>query len=205
MDLGQRAREILNQSDLIIGEEAKPLRRRLREWGIPLKPIECLNEHSRPSDIQGLLQLCLEHPMVALVSDCGTPGFCDPGAQLVSLCRQANVPVYSVPGPSSLMAFLSVCGVPLKEFYFRGFLPAHSESRQRALGDLKKIKVPIIIMDTPYRLIKTLKDMDKLWPQRPLTLGLDLSREDEVILHGKASQLLKGLPREKAEFILLVE
>ncbi len=203
-DLSFRAHSILSQADLIIGEEPKVLRRRLKEWGLPLKPMECLNEHSRQGDLSELAELCLSHSTVALVSDCGTPGFCDPGAELVALCRKKGVRVRSLPGPSSLMAFLSLCGHRLDQFVFRGFLPAETQARKQALNELRNLNLPIVLMDTPYRLKKTLQEIHQVWPQRKLTMGLDLSREEELILEGRASQILDSLPRDKIEFVLLL-
>ncbi len=203
-DIGLRAKRLLDESDIIIGEEAKPTRRLLKSVGLsPQKKIHLLNEHSTKEDLQALLNLC-RSKTVALISDCGTPGFCDPGARLVALCRQNKVSINSIPGPSSLTALLSVCGHRLDQFYFQGFLPAKTEERQKRLKYLENLKDSLVIMDTPYRLKKTLEECQKYFPQRTLVLGLKMSHNDETVLQGLASKLLKSLPFDKAEFVLLI-
>jgi 16S rRNA (cytidine1402-2'-O)-methyltransferase len=202
-DIGQRALEFLSSAEAIIGEEPKATRRRLRSWGLPLRDIHFLNEHSTDEDLHQLLELCREKRVV-LISDCGTPGFCDPGAHLVRLCQKSKVPVHSIPGPSSLMAFLSICGERVDQFYFRGFLPRKKDLRQSAWKELRRRKEPIVIMDTPYRLQRTLEETQQYLPQTQCILGVSLSQEDECIDRGTAQALLKRWSGEKREFLLLM-
>ena len=160
-DISSRAKSILDSAGIIIGEEAKPTRKLLKSAGAsPSKPIELLNEHSDSARIKELGELCKSNEVV-LVSDCGTPGFCDPGAELVDHCHKHSIPVLSCPGPSSLMAFLSVSGHRFDQFFFQGFLPANTEERRKRLSNLKKCTDSIVLMDTPYRLVKTLENCTK--------------------------------------------
>ncbi|MGE9743341.1 16S rRNA (cytidine(1402)-2'-O)-methyltransferase [Bdellovibrio bacteriovorus] len=202
-EISLRALEILKNCDVVICESTKEASKLLRAHGITGKSYEVLDEHSTPEDKAALVPLCAEKT-VALVSDCGTPGFCDPGADLVRLCRQKNVPVKSVLGASALMGLLSLSGQRIDEFVFRGFLPAENEARARALKDLTKEKRAIILMDTPYRLKKTLNDMKEHFAQRRFLLTLNLSQEEEIVLEGPIDKLIGGLKADKAEFMLLV-
>lgn len=198
-----RALEILKACDIVICESTKEASKLLRAHGITGKTYEILDEHSTPEDKAALVPLCSEKN-VALVTDCGTPGFCDPGADLVRLCRQKNIPVKSALGASSLMGLLSLSGQRLDEFVFRGFLPAETEARARALKELTKEKRATIVMDTPYRLKKTLNDMKEHFGQRKFLLTLNLSQEDETVLEGSIDKIISALPFEKAEFMLLI-
>lgn len=202
-EITMRALEVLKSCDVVICESTKEASKLLRAHGITGKTYEILDEHSTPQDKEALVPLCAEKN-VALVTDCGTPGFCDPGADLVRLCRQKKIPVKSVLGASSLMGLLSLSGQRLDEFIFRGFLPAETEARARALKDLTKEKRAIIIMDTPYRLKKTLNDMKEHFSHRKFLLTLNLSQADECVLEGAIDKLISGLPYEKAEFMLLI-
>ncbi|MFV8257688.1 16S rRNA (cytidine(1402)-2'-O)-methyltransferase [Bdellovibrio bacteriovorus] len=202
-EISLRALEILKNCDVVICESTKEASKLLRAHGITGKSYEVLDEHSTPEDKAALVPLCAEKT-VALVSDCGTPGFCDPGADLVRLCRQKNVPVKSVLGASALMGLLSLSGQRIDEFVFRGFLPAENEARARALKDLTKEKRAIILMDTPYRLKKTLNDMKEHFAQRRFLLTMNLSQEEEIVLEGSIDKLIGGLKADKAEFMLLV-
>ena len=125
-DLGHRSLEILKKCPIIITEERKEGSRLLRHFGIAGRQLEELNEHSSKEDLGELVKLC-KSGEVALISDAGTPGFCDPGADLVALCRKQAISVKSVPGPSSLMALLSICGRRIDQFYFRGFISPKTE------------------------------------------------------------------------------
>lgn len=202
-EISLRALEVLKAADVIICESTKETSKLLRAHGISGKTYELLNEHSSPEDVKALGELCAQKN-VALVSDCGTPGFCDPGANLVKLCRQKKIPVRSVLGASALMGLLSLSGERLDQFLFRGFLPAETESRRKSLQEIQKEKRPMILMDTPYRLKKTLMDLQEFFPRRRVLLALNLSQEDERILEGTAENLLKQLPYDKAEFMILL-
>lgn len=187
-DFSLRALSVLKNADLIIGEEMKVLRQTLKAAGVQGTALDQLNEHSRPADIEHFVKECREKN-VALVSDCGTPGFCDPGAELVAACAKAGVEVRTVPGPSSLMALLSVCGHRLENFLFYGFLPAKNEERARALAELRKEKRPFIVMETPYRSTKFIDDIKVSFPQASCVIGLNLTADDEKILRGKCRDL----------------
>lgn len=202
-EISLKALEVLKNADVIICESTKEASKLLRSHGITGKTYEVLDEHSTAHDKEALVPICAQKS-VALVSDCGTPGFCDPGADLVRLCRQKGIPVKSVLGASALMGLLSLSGQRIDEFVFRGFLPAETEARARALRDLTKEKRAIIIMDTPYRLKKTLNDMKEHFSNRRFLLTLNLSQDDEQILEGKIDKIISDVQFEKAEFMLLI-
>jgi 16S rRNA (cytidine1402-2'-O)-methyltransferase len=202
-EISVRALDILREADIIICESTKEASKLLRSHGISGKKYEVLDEHSTPDDKAALVPLCANHK-VALVTDCGTPGFQDPGADLVRLCRNKNVVVKSVLGPSALMGLLSLSGRRLDEFVFRGFLPAENEARDKSLKDLTKENRAIIIMDTPYRLRKTLSDMKEHFSNRKFLLTINLSQDDETVFDGTIDMILEHLKFEKAEFMLLI-
>lgn len=202
-DISQRALEFLRKSNVIILEEFKESTRFLRAHGISGKTYEQLNEHSKPEDIKSLADLCSKED-VALITDCGTPGFCDPGADLVHECRKRQIPVHTFLGPSSLMGLLSLSSVRLDQFVFRGFIPAESEERRRALLDLQKEPRALVLMDTPYRFQKMLAESAEFFADRKILLTLNLTQESEMVLEGRPEQILKKDLPNKAEFMLLV-
>lgn len=198
-----RALEILKSADVVICESTKEASKLLKAHGLKAKEYRVLDEHSRPDDLKELLEICRQQT-AALVSDCGTPGFCDPGADLVGLCRKNKIAVKSVLGPSSLMGLLSLAGRKITHFYFRGFLPAENEERKKSWLELKKSKKTVILMDTPYRLGKLLTETKEHFPGRQALLALNLSQEGEVVLEGPIEEVAKGWNQEKAEFMLLL-
>jgi len=200
-DITLRAIDVLRAADVIIGEERKDASKLLKRLGIEGKRLELLNEHTRDEDLKDLVALC-RTSRVALVTDCGTPGFCDPGAKLVALCRAEGLSSKPIPGASSLMCLLSVSGTYLSEFLFRGFLPAETEARGAALSEIAHERRPVILMDTPYRMGRLLNELAERFPARRVLLGCDFTQESEIIIEAlrrKKSRVYFGtLPRRIA-------
>lgn len=202
-DISLRALETLRSSDIVIGEERREVSKLLKSLEIEGKAIELLNEHTKDSELLDLASLCKENK-IALVTDCGTPGFCDPGSRLVEQCRKMKIPVSPVPGASSLMCLLAVSGQAMTEFLFRGFLPAEKNAREAALKEIGRSPRPIIIMDTPYRFTKLLKELAQLYPDRRALVGSQLTLENENIVEGSLKDLPEVFGDIKAEFILAI-
>ncbi len=203
-DITLRALNSLKEADLYIGEERKPMFRLLKELGIETpKNYELLNEHSETSDLQRLSALCQDQKVV-LLTDCGTPGFSDPGAELVALCRNNNIKVTSNPGASSLTTFLSLCGVRLTHFDFLGFPPREASQRTQFFKDLATNNNPKILMDTPYRLQRTIQECAQFATNKNMVLGIDLTKDNEVFYTGTCSQVAKNCQENKREFLCLL-
>lgn len=201
-DITLRAMNILKDAEVMIGEERRETETLLKRLGLQ-KEIVLLNEHSGPEDLKKLLELC-RIQSVALVTDCGTPGFCDPGADLVGLCRAQGIEVTSAPGASSLMTLISLAGRRLDQFYFKGFLPADRDQREMELKNLGQIRSPIILMDTPYRLSRLMKELAERYSKWEVLLGLDLTSSKEEIVEGKCSHVLGKIQGQKREFMLIL-
>lgn len=202
-DITLRALETLKSADLVIGEELKALRQILKAAGIQAGRTDQLNEHSRPEDIEYFVGECRDKT-VALVSDCGTPGVFDPGAELVSACRRAGIGVHPVPGASSVTALLSVAGVRLTTFVVYGFLPANKEERARAWRDIARESRPCVILETPYRGKALAVELGKHLPERRCVLGLDLTLSSERIWEGQARDLAAVMPAADVEPVALI-
>lgn len=203
-DITLRALESLKNAELYIGEERKPMFRLLKELGVATpQSFELLNEHSEKTDVKRLAKLCQEKEVV-LLTDCGTPGFSDPGAELVAECRKLNIHVTANPGASALTTFLSLCGVRLEKFNYYGFLPREKDERQKEIQSLCKVKIPTIIMDTAYRLKKTLTQFEQCRPTSQFVLGMDLTKPDEKVISGRIDHVIKEYDGEKREFLLLI-
>ena len=198
-----RALDILKNADVIICESTKETSKLLKKHEIKAKKYEVLDEHSTLEDLKEFTELC-KNQQVALVSDCGTPAFCDPGNHLISFCRQQNIVVKSVLGASSLMGLLSLSSERLYQFYFRGFLPAENEKRAAEWNKMKKESQAFILMDTPYRMRKTIEECVQNIPHRKVLLAMNLSQDEEVVLEGRPAYISQNLKTDKAEFMLLV-
>ncbi len=198
-----RALEILKSADIILCESTKETSRFLKVHAIKAQKYELLNEHTTSEELADLVEIC-KTQTVALVSDCGTPAFCDPGNDLIRLCRKQNIETKSVLGASALMGLLSLSSVRLYQFLFRGFLPAENEKRALEWSKLKSEPEAFILMDTPYRLKKMVEECVQNIGARDILLVLNLSQEDECILEGRPIYVSQNLKFDKAEFMLLV-
>lgn len=205
-DITLRALEILQKADYIIGEERRVASTLLKKLELSHKPLHLLNEHSTNEEVLALSQLCQEGS-VALISDCGTPSFYDPGYQLIKICRDKKIGVKAIPGASSLMTLLSLVSQKVTQFYFAGFLPSDTQDRTLRLQKLQSHREAIVLMDTPYRLVKLLNELVQYFPHRLMLLGLNLTQEEECTWEGTAQELITALNKsglEKAEFILMI-
>ena len=202
-DITLRAIATLREVDFLICEELREGRKLLKRLNIQ-KELWNLNEHSEAEEADPIVRMLQEGRDGALISDCGTPLFADPGTYLVSRCHAAGIPVKPVPGASSLMAALSVAGVSLKTFHYAGFLPRQPKERRREIGNLLRLPCAIIILDTPYRLVPLLEDLKiEMGDGRPIVLLLSLTQKKEEIRRGRVSTILARI--KEREFVLIVE
>ena len=201
-DITLRARDCLANCDILIGEETRVASTLLKKIGLEQKEIYELNEHTRANDLKELVDLCATKN-VALISDCGTPGFQDPGPDLIRQCRARGIPVTTLPGASSLMATLSLASQPIREFVFFGFLSAEKNLRASQIQNLKSEKRSWVVMDTPYRLETLLHELAAAFPKDRALLAMNLTQENEKIIEGTISELANRTKDTKAEFMLL--
>ena len=205
-DITLRAIETLKNVDAVICEERKDGSRLLKQLGITGKPLIELNEHNESEMINQVLIELMNGKHMALVSDCGTPVFSDPGKQLLKLMTETRVKVVPVPGASSLMAALSVCPFDMESFTFLGFLPPKTEQRAAVLQKHTISDRPLILMDTPYRLSKLLDEVGKAFGrQQQVFLALDLTLPGESLLLGSVQDVSAQVQGRKAEFILILD
>jgi 16S rRNA (cytidine1402-2'-O)-methyltransferase len=205
-DITLRALDILRSADAIICEEWRQGSTLLKKLDIPDKELITLNEHNEQVQVPGIVSRILtENLSLALISDCGTPVFADPGHALIRHASEYNITITPIPGASSLMAALSLLDFKLEKFIFGGFLPRNSESRRKELHHLRKQNMPIILMDTPYRMPKVLENVATHFGKNAqITLACDLSLRSETIYRGTIGEISKQAGKRKAEFILII-
>ena len=204
-DITTRAIETLAHADVILCEEHRNGSRLLKSLGIA-KPLLELNEHNEAERIQEVLLMLAQGQSLALISDCGTPVFSDPGKKLLQLLYEMNIAVTPLPGASSLMAALSVCPFDLEEFLFIGFLPVKTDQRQKKLSQLKYSNYPLVLMDTPYRLQRLLQEVQQSFGKKQnIFLACDLTMPEERLYLGPVDEILPRIQSRKAEFILIID
>ncbi len=206
-DFTYRAVNVLREVDLIVYEERREGERLLRHFNVQ-KPIESLNEHNETAASRDILAHLEGGKSVALISDCGTPVFIDPGQLLVRKAIEQHIKVVPIPGASSLMPALTVSGFPIDRFVFYGLLSPKKEQRRRELRELTKEMRTIVLMDTPYRLVPLLRDLaDAFGASRRVCVAFDLTMHDEQVFYGNPIDLHRQFSsrKMKGEFVILIE
>jgi len=171
------------------------------------KELIALNEHNENDIVDEIVTEILNGKTTALISDCGTPLFSDPGHLLVDLCIAQGIEVVPVPGANSLLLALIGSGYDFEKFYYYGWLSPKKNIRRKQLLDLKRIKEVIVLMDTPYRLKRTLEDIVNMFgTSTSVVLAYELTMKAEKYYRGSAQKVLNIAEKKnlKGEFVLIV-
>jgi len=204
-DITLRALKVLKVSDVVICEEYRAGSRLLKSYGIENELLE-INEHNEQQTSKELiLKILGENLAVAMISDCGTPLFADPGNTFVPLAYQSGIRIIPVPGASSLLAAVMSAGLSSKGFFYYGFLPANRQERILAIRRLPD-DVDIIFLEAPYRLKQVLSDLHKhSGGSRQAILCWKLTQPQEQLLAGSLGELLQMSENlGKGEFVLIL-
>lgn len=205
-DITFRAVRILQEVTLIAAEDTRHSRKLLEHYAIRTPMVSC-HEHNEEQRTTQLLERLQAGESLALISDAGTPCIADPGYRLVSRCRQAGLPVVAVPGPSALVAALSIAGLPTDAFRFVGFLPARAHGRRRMLEELKNEKQTLACYEAPHRLLRCLQDIVAVCgDDRTLAVARELTKRHEELFSGTAAEAVVHFSAERVrgELVLLL-
>ncbi len=156
-DISARALQVLREVALIAAEDTRHSRQLLQHFGIQT-PLISLHEHNEQSRIPQLLSQLRQGKSLALISDAGTPLLSDPGFQLLRSLREQGLRAVPIPGPSSLLAALSVAGLPTDRFVFEGFLPAKAAARRSRLEFLAPEERTLVFFESSHRIQASLRD-----------------------------------------------
>jgi 16S rRNA (cytidine1402-2'-O)-methyltransferase len=206
-DITIRALNILKSVDFIICEEFKEARRMLSFYQIE-KELFSLNEHNEREVVNDILLKIVDGKTAAIISDCGTPLFSDPGHLLVDVLISQKIQIVPVPGANSLLPALTGSGLNIEKFYYYGWLSANKDKRRQQLLKIKRIKEVIVILDTPYRLRQLLTDVVKILGKNlHAVIAFQLTMEGERFYRGTTADLLQIAHTQKlrGEFVLIIE
>ena len=204
-DITLRALETLKEVDLIAAEDTRHTKILLDHYQITT-PSTSYFEHNQVKKADYLLGLLKQGKRIALVTDAGTPGISDPGYVLVKLAKENKIPTTVIPGPTALVAALSLSGLPTDSFIFEGFLPPKPVARRKELEKLKGESRTVIFYESPYRIEKTLKDICEVLCDPNVVCVREITKKFEEVLEGKASELLKHpqITKPRGEFVVLL-
>jgi 16S rRNA (cytidine1402-2'-O)-methyltransferase len=202
-DFTQRAVEILSTVSLIAAEDTRRTRILLNRYEIQT-PLSSYNSYNKFKKGPLFMSRLKKGESIALVSDAGTPGVSDPHYHLVQLAIDEDVSVNAVPGPSALLAALTVSGLPMDKFVFEGFLP-RKKGRATRLAKLAEEKRTLVIFESPNRIQKTLKDILTVFGNRQVAIARELTKIHEETIRGNLEDIGNQDRKWKGELTLVIE
>lgn len=211
-DNTERLKEILIKSDIILAESFREATTLFKTLNINIereKLIEFSEHTNKSKEIYEIVEKILNCKIATLISDCGTPILEDPGKILLEYCYSNNIKVKPIPGVSSITAAIMCLPFNFKEFYYTGLLSRDDKERERKLIYLKKLNIPIIILDTPYRMNKVLNVIKKVYSKNKIIgLCLDLTTDKEEIIIDEIVNICerfnKSEYKNKREFVIVI-
>lgn len=205
-DISQRALEILENCDIVAAEDTRHTQKLLSHFNIK-KPLISYYEHNKVAREPLLIEKLTNGENIALVSDAGTPGISDPGADLIKAATDAGIEVSMIPGPVAGIMALVLSGLPTDKFVFEGFIGTDNKKRQEFADMIVAETRTVIIYEAPHRLLKTLEFLEKNVCNRKIAVCRELTKTHEEVLRGTAAEHIIHFTENepRGEFVLVIE
>lgn len=203
-DLSPRAADTLRRADKILVEDTRVTAKLLQHIGAKV-PMARYDDHSSGEERERIVAQ-LGEAAIALVSDAGTPLISDPGFKLVRAARAAGHAVHTAPGPSAVIAALTLSGLPTDRFLFLGFLPAKAKARADAIAEVAGVRATLVLYESGPRLGDTLAALAQQLGQRDAAVVREISKLHEECVTGSLAELVEryaGAP-PKGEIVIVV-
>ncbi|QUS34827.1 16S rRNA (cytidine(1402)-2'-O)-methyltransferase [Falsirhodobacter algicola] len=208
-DITLRALDILRDADVLAAEDTRTLRHLMEIHGIALngRPLVAYHDHNGDAAGPRLIRALEEGRTVAYASEAGTPLVSDPGFELGRAAIAAGLPVLTAPGPSAVLAALTVSGLPSDRFLFAGFLPSTTAARQKALREVAGVQATLIFYESPKRLAASLRDMAEVMGPRAAVICRELTKRFEETVRGPLPELAAAYADQtvKGEIVVLID
>ena len=204
-DLSPRAIEVLGSVDVIAAEDTRVTGRLLSRIDAKNRMVS-YREQTEHRLSEDLVARMLAGESVALVSDAGTPTISDPGYRLVHAAAEAGIEIVSVPGPSAVIALLSVSGLPTDRFQFEGFAPQKASARRRLLESLRGAGTTVVFYESPHRIVGFLTELAEVFDDPQVAAGRELTKMHEEVVRGTASKVAERFAERepRGEFVVAV-
>ena len=178
-DISPRAINILAKVSLIACEDTRQTRKIMNKFRISNKLIS-FNKNNSLNKIPNLINHLKNGKSIALVSDAGMPGICDPGENIVNEVKSVGIEVICIPGACAAITAIVSSGMPSSKFIFEGFLPKKKKDRERILFEISKNEKTTIVYESPHRLKKLLKELqDFCGGEREIVIARELTKKFE--------------------------
>jgi len=203
-DITLRALRILKEVDLIAAEDTRQTLKLLSHFEIA-KPLISYHRHNEEIKSEILIEKLKNGENIALVSDAGTPGICDPGEEIIKKAIEKNIEVIPIPGACAMINALIASGINTAEFNFLGFLPLNKKLRKEKLEEIKKSEKTIIIYEAPHKIKSTLEDLRNILEKRKIVLARELTKIHEEFIRKNIDEIINQVDNLKGEMILIIE
>lgn len=209
-DITLRALDILASADVLAAEDTRTLRHLMEIHGVALndRPLVAYHDHNGEAVRPRLLRALKEGKSVAYASEAGTPLIADPGFQLARAAIAEGCTVLAAPGPSAVLAALTVSGLPSDRFLFAGFPPTGAGDRARFLAELGQVPATLILYESPKRINRLLTEMaDAFGKERLAAVCRELTKRFEEVSRGTLGELAEAFAGRavKGEIVVLVD
>ena len=204
-DITLRALEILRAADVVVSEDTRKTGVMLKHFDIK-KPQISFYEQNEKRQLPRIMQHLDAGDNVALVTNAGSPAISDPGFILVRAVIDAGHQVTAIPGPAALIPALTISGLPVHSFTYRGFPPRKSVGRRKFLAVDIDSPHTLILYESPYRLKALLDDALAVFGDRPAAIANDLTKYYERVDRGTLSELIALYENEtpKGEYVVMI-
>jgi 16S rRNA (cytidine1402-2'-O)-methyltransferase len=202
-DMTLRALRVLREAAVIAAEDTRRTAKLLAHFGIPT-PTMSFHAHNWRTRVPQLLARLQGGDSVALVTDAGTPGVSDPGVELVRACIEAGALVDPIPGASAPLAVAVASGFPLIPLMILGFVPTRASERERWFEQVSACQGTVTFFEAPHRVRRTLEFAQKLWGERQICVGREMSKVHQEFLRGTPGEVLAQLGEPRGEFTVAV-
>ncbi|MBW4029576.1 MAG: 16S rRNA (cytidine(1402)-2'-O)-methyltransferase [Acidobacteria bacterium] len=184
-DLSRRALTLLETADAVYCEDTRHSRTLFSAHGVtPRHRLMALHEHNENAASAQVIERVTRGELVVLISDAGTPGISDPGARVVAAVIDAGLVVSSAPGPTAMIAALSISGLPTERFVMEGFLGRKAGERAASYEAWRREERTIIFYESPQRLATSLGELARVFPARRVAVARELTKLHEEVLRG---------------------
>jgi len=205
-DITLRALDVLRAADIIACEDTRVSSRLLSHYGIKVRTTS-YHDHNAEEKRPQLLEQLQDGKIVALISDAGTPLISDPGYKLVREAARLGIKTMPVPGVSSVIAALSVSGLPTDRFLFAGFLPAKTAARRKEIEKLAVVPATLVLFESVHRLDDTLAELASQLGEREAVIARELTKLYEELRRGTLGELAEHYAKTgdpKGEVVIVV-
>ena len=205
-DITLRALRVLKEVDVIAAEDTRHSLKLLNHYSIS-KPLISYWGEKEKVKAEETLHMLNSGKTVALITDAGTPGISDPGNVLIRKAIEEGIRVIPIPGPTAVIAALSISGFSTDAFIFRGFLPVKASQRLRELQGLSLDPRTIVLYEAPHRLFETLADISEAFDDRRVVVIKEITKFYEEAFRGTANVVLELLESSKlaGEYVIILE